>query len=117
MTVGEGEQVQLELELDWSAAAALDAKIANQFIVQLGAPATGGAPDGVYLIIGEVTPPLIISNTAEGRKAQAESYGGRLPVRAHGRYYLTRARLEELRKVLDRIAAQYDEVSGGGQPS
>ncbi|OLT12268.1 hypothetical protein BJF78_24725 [Pseudonocardia sp. CNS-139] len=112
-----GDAQKIDLELDWSAGDSVEPKAANQFVVQLG-PTVAGAPDGVYLIVGQVAPPLVVSNVPEKAQAQIERYGGRLQVHVHGRYHMSRARLDELRRVLDLLAEQYDEqASSGEQPA
>lgn len=106
MTADEVEQVAFNL--DWSGADGVEPRLANQFVVQL-APPSGSVPDGVYLLVGDVTPPLVVSKNPEFRQAELDRYDGKLPVRVHGRYFLTRGRLEELRTVLDELARQFDE--------
>jgi hypothetical protein len=106
---------ETKLEFDWSAAATLETRLATQFLVQLGT--TGdGKPDGVHLIVGDATPPVVVGDSEESRQRQLSRYEGRLPVTVHGRYYFSRARLEELRNTLDLLAEKYDEATeAGGQ--
>lgn len=103
----EGEDIQLELEFDWSAADTVETQTATQFLVQLGIPA-GDKPDGVVLIVGHVNPPVIAGRNEASRNEQARRYEGKLPVAVHGRYHLSRVRLEELRVALDVLAKRYD---------
>lgn len=104
---GEGFEA-IAIELDWSAARDTPAQVASQFLVQMAMPAQG-KPDGVFLIVGHANPPVIIGS--ESMKAeQRDSYNGRLPVDVLGRYYLSRARLEELRDVLSQLIKNYDEA-------
>lgn len=111
----DGEPTELKLEFDWSDAADQDVRVATQFLVQIGVP-VDGKPDGVYLIVGHANPPVIVSDDAKSRAEQVERYGGKLPVDVYGRYFLSRARLEELRGALDKLARTYDGLSEGGQP-
>jgi hypothetical protein len=104
---------ETRFEYDWSAAVGVEAKVATQFLVQIGTPAAG-SPDGVHLIVGSVNPPVVVGDTEESRQAQLARYQGKLPVTVHGRYYFSRARLEELRNALKLIAETYDEVTEAG---
>lgn len=113
MTDGAGE-VQVDLQLDWSDAGGVEEHVATQFLVQIGMPADG-KPDGVHLVVGHASPPVIVGDTAERRQEQLDRYGGKLPVTVHGRYFFSRARLEELRRALNTLAAKYDELSGVGE--
>lgn len=45
---------------------------------------------------------------------RARRYDGKLPVTIHGRYFMSRTRLEELRRALDRLASTYDTLSEEG---
>ena len=112
---GSDGDFELQLQLDWSGAADVDAKVATQFLIQIGMPA-GGRPDGLHLIVGHANPPLIVGGDDESRQEQAARYDGKLPVTVYGRYVLSRARLEELRNALDELAERYDaldEAAGG----
>lgn len=109
------DRVELQLEADWSAAAEVEEQVATQFLVQIGLPA-GGRPDGVHLVIGHGLPPLVTGDDVASRQAQVDRLGGKLPIKIHGRYFITRARLEDLRNSLNRLAQTYDELqkaSGG----
>jgi hypothetical protein len=110
---GDIQRAQLELEFDWSEAAEAPAQVATQFLVQIGMPADG-MPDGVHMVVGYANPPVIVGKDEESRQAQADRYNGRLPVTVHGRYFMTRARLEELRATLDEVAKRYDELTQAG---
>ena len=108
-------EADAELQFDWSAAAGAEAKVATQFLVQIGVTAAG-APDGVHLIVGDVNPPVVVGRTEASRQEQLARYQGKLPVTVHGRYFFSRARLEELRNALNLLAEKYDEAAeAGGQ--
>jgi hypothetical protein len=95
---------------------------ANQFLVTLGPPTSAGVPDGIYLVLGTVAPPPVMGDTPEDRKASATA-AARAGVTAeiHGRYFLTRGRLDEVIRALETIRAKYDEAASAGttagQPS
>lgn len=105
---------QVELEFDWSAAANTEAKVATQFLVQLGT-AAGDVMDGVHLIVGHANPPVVVGESERSRQEQLARYQGKLPVTVHGRYFFSRARLEELRRALDLVAQRYDDIEAGRQ--
>lgn len=97
------------MQYDWSEAAEVDAQVATQFLVQIGMPANG-RPDGVHLVVGNANPPVVVGDDEEARQEQWARYGGRLPVKIYGRYFLSRARVEELRNVLNDLAEKYDAL-------
>jgi hypothetical protein len=111
--MGDAGDVQVKLEFDWSSAADVEPTVATQFLIQLGMPA-GGEPDDIHLIVGHVNPPIVVGDSHESRREQVERYGGKLPVIVHGRFVLSRARLEELRNAINDLAEKYDELAGGG---
>jgi len=106
--VTEQEPVELQLRVDWSQADHVPTQLASQFLVQVAIP-VGQSPDGVVIAVGHLDPAVLIGSD-EDRRQQAERYEGRLPVQVHGRYYLTRSRLEELRNALNELASKYDEL-------
>jgi hypothetical protein len=104
-----GSEFEVQLEFDWSEAVDAAPQYASQFLVQIGMPANG-RPDGIHLVIGHVNPPLIVSDDEESRRRQLARYEGQLPIKVHGRYVFSRAKLEELRSVLNNLAEKYDEL-------
>lgn len=114
MKAEHSEPQQVALRLDWSAADGVDVKLLNQMVVQLGSPAAG-QPDGFYLLLGEVTPPVVVGDDDETRERDLARYEGMLPVNVHGRYFVSRARMDEFIELLQRMTTQYDEISGGGR--
>ena len=116
MVAEDAEDTELALEFDWSSASDLNAQVATQFLVQLGIPA-GDRPDGIFLVVGHADPPLIVGTNAASRQEQAARYGGKLPVTVHGRYYLSRLRLEELRRALNDLAKRYDDLLASEEQS
>jgi hypothetical protein len=107
----------LEVEVDWSAAQTTPIQLANQFVVQVGTTSSidRPVPDGVYLIVAEAAPPVILPGSAESVTRQLDRLNHRLPVAVHGRYFLTRERLGELITVLTETAQKYDEAASRGR--
>lgn len=105
-------EAQLQLAIDWSEAATTLTLPANQFVVQLGAR-IGDKPDGIHLVVGFLAPPIVTSNDPRVREDQISALGGKLGVQVHGRYVMTRERVEELIGVLQSVADQYDAVMEG----
>jgi hypothetical protein len=108
--VSEGA-VQLTFNLDWNAVETLEARHVNQVMMQLGSPGTDGIPDGVYLGIGVVTPPVLQAPTADAVRDLAERMrGADIPVTVYGRFHMSRATLDVVIKTLQRSAEMYDAV-------
>jgi len=105
--------VQLTLRAKWGDGYDVPVVPANQFIAAVGLPSSSAEPDGINLIFGYLAPPLLlgtpdeIRETAQGIKE--------LPVEIKGRFLLTRGRLDELIKVLQSAADQYDQMKGAGR--
>jgi hypothetical protein len=112
-----GPGASLEVEIDWSAAQTTPVLLANQFVVQVGTTSSVDrpAPDGVYLIVGQAAPPVILPGSTESVTRQLARLDNRLPVTVHGRYFLTRQRLDELIAVLTETAEKYDEAATKGR--
>ncbi len=79
-------------------------QMANQFIGQV-------ANDEIMLSIGHASPPIIIGDTIEERRSQAENIGY-VPVRPITRIALTRGGLAELMGILDTTRKNYDAAHG-----
>ncbi|MGW2233122.1 hypothetical protein [Streptomyces sp. NPDC001759] len=86
----------------------------NQFAVTLGLPTQAGVPEAVYLTLGNVEPPLLVGTVEEVRE-QLERAGGQLSVKPLGRFVLTRGRIDELIRVLQTAAQQFDQAQGGSK--
>jgi hypothetical protein len=116
---GEAIPPQVNVRLDWSAVDACPTQHVNQIIAQVG-PAQGGIPDGVYIGLGSVPPPLILAvNEAERAEMVAVLSAQPIAVTVHGRFHMSRAVLGALIKSLQTTADQYDAVvqhSAGEQP-
>lgn len=88
---------------------------ANQFLATLGPPTAEGVPDGIYLVLGTVAPPMVLGDTPEDRKASvAEATRDGITAEIHGRYFLTRGRLDEVIRALETIRVKYDEAASAG---
>jgi len=97
--------------VDWTEVNALDARHINQLAIQLGAPTPDGIPDGVYLSVGSITPPIIQAPDAESaRRLAQELQGTSLKVVAQGRFHLNRSLVDVLIKLLQTTADQYDNA-------
>ncbi|MCT2282201.1 hypothetical protein M3G91_31835 [Micromonospora chalcea] len=97
------------LRVTWDSAGSLPVVAANQFAVTLGLPSTSGRPDGIYLLVGHLAPPTIVGSAQEVREFAATS-GGKINVAVHGRYLITRDRLQELLDTLTSMAERYDQA-------
>ena len=95
--------------IDWSGVDAVQPHLVNQILTQIGMPA-GGTPEGIYVTLGSITPPIIFGNEDLQREQEA-AYGGRLKVSPVCRFMLSRARAEEMIDLLRNAITQYDEAT------
>jgi hypothetical protein len=100
---------RLAIQTEWGDLDAVPVQVANQFAAGVGVPVADGVPDGVYLTMGHLGLPILLGTPAEVR-SQIEAKG-RLTVVVQGRFFLTRARLDELIGVLTKAADQFDSIS------
>ena len=106
--VGAAIPDQVSVRLDWSAAEACPAQHVNQVLVQLGPPSESGVPDGIYVAVGGICPPVIPADP-EGRAARvAELTASVLKVAVYGRISMSRDVLDDLLRLLKLTAGQYD---------
>lgn len=99
---------QVSVRLDWSATEACPAQHVNQVLVQVGPPSESGVPDGVYVAVGSISPPVIPADP-EGRAARvAELTAGAVKVAVYGRVTMSREVLDDLIRLLKLTADQYD---------
>lgn len=97
----------LQVRVDWSDAAAVEPRHVNQIAAQLGNPTPDGVPDGVYLIFGNVSPPVVLDD--DDRRRLIESLeGGAIKVTVQGRFHMSRGLLDALIRALRTTAEQYD---------
>ena len=87
------EDGQAEIEALWTGTDQVAPLAANQFLLQ------HAGDEEIVLTVGHVTPP-IFRGTTEERIAQARRTPT-VPIHVLGRYSMTRARLVELRELLD----------------
>lgn len=95
-----------EFAADWTGTDALEARLVNQILAQVGVPEKSG-PDGVYLTFGVITPPVIVGRP-DIIEAQVAAYDGKLPVKPVVRIRLTREKTAELHALLGTTLEQYD---------
>lgn len=84
----------------------------NQFVAQL-APGPDGVPEELILVVGHIAPPLVL-----GSQEQVEALMralGSISVKSHGRFSMTRSRLQELIQLLAMQAEKWDQALSGGQ--
>ncbi len=116
MTSEDTDPGSVAIEADWSVAQTTPVLLANQFVVQLGVETSSlkhPVPDGVYLIVGEVAPPVLVGSP-ERQREQAERLQGRIPIQVHGRFFMTRERLGELITLLEETRMRFDAAVARG---
>lgn len=101
----------VELATEWGDVSGVPVQYSNQYAASLGLPTADGHPDGIYLTFGHLQIPLITGGEAEIRRL-LEERGSKVIVAPQARFILSRARLGELIGLLNKIAEQYDRVSG-----
>jgi len=95
-------------EADVRAADACPAQHVNQVLVQVGPPSESGVPDGIYVAVGSISPPVIPADP-EGRAARvAELTASVVKVAVYGRVTMSRDVLDDLMRLLKLTADQYD---------
>jgi hypothetical protein len=96
------------VRLDWSATEACPAQHVNQVLVQVGPPSGSGIPDGVYVAVGSVCPPVIPADPEKRAARVAELTASALKVAVYGRVIMSREVLDDLIRLLKMTADQYD---------
>jgi hypothetical protein len=104
----EGRPQELRVTVDWGDVSSLPVIPLNQFVCQVGAPLRDGRPDGIYLLFGNVAPPLIMGETPEERQQFIDMAKAGARIQVHSRYILSRERLDELIEALQKIADIHD---------
>jgi hypothetical protein len=99
---------QVGVRLDWGAAESAPVQHVNQVIGQVGPPAGNGTPDGIYVAMGIVHPPVIPPDDEGRAKRVAELANSQLPVSVLGRFQLSREVAADLVRVLSTTIEQYD---------
>ena len=99
---------QVLVGLDWSEAEQAPAQHVNQVLAQVGPPSSSGVPDGIYVALGSVSPPVIPADEERREARVAALEGSVLKVAVHARVQLSREALQDLIQVLQKTADQYD---------
>jgi hypothetical protein len=102
---------ELRVPVDWGDAADIPTTPLNQFVCQVGPPLRDGRPDGIYLLLGNIVPPLFLGDSQEERQRFIDIALAGAKVQVHGRYVLSRERLDELIAVLQKIAEIHDSAA------
>lgn len=95
------------LSPDWSALNDEPVEPANLFVGMLAGATDGGEIEGILLLVGHAAPPALVG-TPDQIAEQIAALRGRLPVAARGRFLVQRGRIDELIRVLQEAARQYD---------
>jgi hypothetical protein len=102
---------QVLVRLDWSEVEASPAPHINQVLAQIGAPTGRGVPDGIHLAFGSVSPPLVLGDDAQRAERVAELTGSTVKVTVLGRAHVGREVLDDIIRVLQTAAEQYDAMA------
>lgn len=94
--------------LDWSEVESSPASHINQLLAQIGPPSSNGVPDGLYLAMGSVAPPIILGDEDQRTARITELTGSILKVAVHARVHVSREVLGDMIRVLEKTAEQYD---------
>ena len=108
------EPPALAITVDWGDTTGLSTTHINQFAIVLGPPIASGAPDGIYMLLGHLAPPLILGTDQES-KLRAFEAQKIIKVNVHGSFHLSRDRLDELIRALQQTASNYDLVKDMAQ--
>lgn len=112
--VGVASSQQVMIGLDWSEAEQAPALHVNQVLAQVGPPSSNGVPDGIYIALGSVSPPVIPADKERHQARVAQLAGGVLKVAVQARVQMSRDALGDLIQVLQTTADQYDATVGLG---
>ncbi len=99
---------QVPMRLDWSEAENSPTSHINQVLAQIGPPSSSSVPDGLYLAMGSVAPPIILGDEDQRIARIAELTGSILKVAVHARVHVSREVLGDIIRVLQQAAEQYD---------
>ena len=99
---------QVRMGLDWSEIENCPSSHVNQLIAQIGPPSSNGVPDGLYIGLGSVAPPIVLGDEEQRAERVAELTGSILKVDVHGRFHVSREVLGDIIAVLQTAAEQYD---------
>jgi len=101
---------RVTISLDWGEAGLGVAQHVNQILGQVGPPSASGAPDGIYLVLGSIPPPVILSTDDEETRERLihELTSRPAKVSVLGRFHMSRELLDDLIRILQTTARQYD---------
>lgn len=100
---------QVVVRLGWSEVEQTPAQHVNQVFAQVGPPSLMGVPDGIYVALGSVSPPVVPPEDDRREARVAELANSVLRVTVHARVQLSREALRDLIQVLQTTAEQYDD--------
>jgi hypothetical protein len=113
-----GGPANVSVTLDWSGADGVEGHHINQAMAQLGVPGPDGTPDGIYVALGSVLPPVVLGDDEARREALESLRDSALKVAVQGRFHMSRGLLDALIRLLQTTAEQYDAAARqaeGGQ--
>lgn len=99
---------QVPMGLDWSDIETYPTSHVNQLIAQIGPPSSNGVPDGLYIGLGSVAPPVVLGSEEQRIARIAELTGSILKVAVHTRIHVSREVLGDIITALQKAAEQYD---------
>ena len=102
---------QVSIRLDWSEVEASPAPHVNQVLAQIGAPTGQGVPDGLHLAFGSISPPVVTGDEEQRAARVAELVGSTQKVTVLGRAHVSREVLDDIIRVLQQAAEQYDAMA------
>lgn len=100
---------QVLVRLDWSEVEETPAQHVNQVLAQVGPPSSKGVPDGIYVALGSVSPPVIPPGGDRREPRVAQSANSVLKVSVRARVQVSREALRDIIQVLQTTADQYDD--------
>jgi hypothetical protein len=77
----------------------------------MGPPTRDGIPDGIYLALGNIAPPIIIGDDETRQKTIDAIKESGLQVDVYGHYHLSRERLTDLIEALQQTVKNYDAMA------
>jgi hypothetical protein len=103
----------VQVRVAWTAIEAAQPLHVNQALGQLGPPGADGVPDGIYLTMGVIPPPALISTDPEAQARLLEQIRAEgVKVNIVGQFHMTRQMLTDLITLLQTTADKYDAAVG-----
>jgi hypothetical protein len=101
--------VQLvNVRLDWSETESAHAEHVNQVLGQVGPPGSDGMPDGIYVTLGSVPPPVLIEGDVARAQLLEKITTSGVKINVVGQFHMSRAMLRDFIQVLQTTADKYD---------